>query len=228
MESKGGTTYTHLHPESEGEAEKGHRGPSVQFEFSVPHFSAFPGDGRPALQIHIPQIPGEAAPAPGHSRRPRPLPPAPRGCSEGSRASPWECPSGGSGSQSRVPLNLSPGGIPSGSGDTSALERRAQTGKPRSHHRVGTDRDATTSKPVTPPRRVIPELVIIDFEWEETGSGVVGQTRACELISLPVLPRFPVPCGAGELSSTPWDWQPGKAAPARRGGLAGRSKGREV
>lgn len=38
-------------------------------------------------------------------------------------------------------------------------------------------RDATASKPVTQPRRVIPGLLIIDLEWEETGSGLAGQTR---------------------------------------------------
>lgn len=67
-------THPHTHPDGCGEAEEGDRGPSVQVGFSVPHFSAFPGDGRPALQIHIPQIPGEAGPGPGPSRRPRPLP----------------------------------------------------------------------------------------------------------------------------------------------------------
>lgn len=50
-------------------------------------------------------------------------------------------------------------------------------GEPRSRRWMGTDRDATTSKPVTPPRRVIPGLQMIDFGWEETGSGLVGQTR---------------------------------------------------
>lgn len=171
---KGGTTHTHRHPESRGEAEEGDYGPSVQFGFSVPHFSAFPGDGRPALQIHIPQLLGEAAPGPGQSHRPRPVP---RGCSEGSRANPWERPSGGSGWQSRVPChgNPGPGGIPTGSGDTSALDRRAQMGEPQSRRWMGTERDATTSKPVTPPRRVIPGLQIIDFEWEETVSELVGQ-----------------------------------------------------
>lgn len=149
----------------------------------------------------------------------------PRGCSEGTRASPSECPSGGSGSQSRVPCHpkLGPGGVPSGSGDTSAPE-----GEPRSRHRVGQDRAATASKPVTQLRRVIPGLLIIDFEWEETGSALVGRTRVRELISLLVLPGSPVPCGAGELGSTPWDRQPGKALPGRGGGLAGRCKGREV
>lgn len=68
VQSKGGTTHTQLHPEGRGEAEEGDYGPSVQFGFSVPHFSAFPGDGRPALRIHIPQIPGGAAPGPAQSR----------------------------------------------------------------------------------------------------------------------------------------------------------------
>lgn len=99
---QGGTTSTQ--PESRGGAEGGDRGPSVRSGYSVPHFSTFPGDGRPALQIHIPQIPGEG------------------------------------------------------------------TG-------TGTTRDATASKPVTQPRRVIPGLLIIDLEWEETGSGLAGQTR---------------------------------------------------
>lgn len=41
-------------------------------------------------------------------------------------------------------------------------------------------------------------------------------------VNLP--PGCPVPCGAGELSPTAWARQPGKALPARGGGLAGRCK----
>lgn len=39
------------------------------------------------------------------------------------------------------------------------------------------DGTAKTSKPVTQLQRVIPGLLIIYFEREETGSGLAGQTR---------------------------------------------------